>query len=323
MAPPTRHLAIDTSTGSTCSIAVAGSVTLAVVVGYALGLVGPTPSAAPTTPFPAVETGSPAAMSMEPIVAALRDGRAVALGEWHGRSDEHRFFSDVLRDPQVRSVLDSVVVEFGAAPEQNVVDQFVAGGGVPDAELRKIWTTTTQQNGVWDAPVYRTFFETIRVLNSQSVRKLRVVLGDPGAGTTLCDQAGLATDAPCIDRDAFMADRAAIELRSGHRVLVVAGVFHVWRPNDRSPTATARLEAMGFRSYVLLPFGGPLLTAEAVRRDLPSGPPQIVTADWLASIPAGLMRGTATVDCDQPPCETPGDLGSLRDVADGFVYVGP
>lgn len=86
---------------------------------------------------------------------------------------------------------------------------------------------------------------------------------------------------------------------------------------------TARLEAMGFRSYVLLPFGGPLLDTKAVRQILPGMAPQIVTGDWLGSIPASLMRGTTSVECDRPPCETPGDVGSLRDVADGYVYLGP
>lgn len=165
--------------GSARSVTVAGIVALTVLAGCAPGPVGPTSSAAAATSFRAVETGTPASMSMLPIVAALRDGRAVGLGEWHGRSEEHRFFSSVLRDPQVRSILDSVVVEFGAAPEQSVVDLFVAGAEVPDAELRKIWTTTTQPSGVWDAPVYRAFYETIRTLNSQGTRQLRVILGVP------------------------------------------------------------------------------------------------------------------------------------------------
>jgi hypothetical protein len=60
-----------------------------------------------------------------------------------------------------------------------------------------------------------------------------------------------------------------------------------------------------------------------VRTHLSGHGPQIVTADWLASVPAQVMRGETTVVCDRPPCESPGDPGSLHDVADGYVYFGP
>jgi hypothetical protein len=305
---------------------VPGLAALLLVAGCATGPVRPTASPVPTssaTETEPIESG--ASLSLPPLIDALRDGRVVALGEWHGRSDEHRFFTEVLREPNVRSILDSVVVEFGAAPEQDVVDRYVAGDDVPHTELRKIWTTTTQQSGVWDAPVYRQFFETVRALNSEGGgRKLHVILGDPGQGAVLCGQPDGASDAPCVERDAFMADRAADELSDGHRVLIVAGVFHVWRPiDDRSLTVTQRLEAMGWRSYVLLPFGGPMLNNASIRSHLSSKGSLVVTAEWLTSVPASIMRGTATVTCDHPPCETPGDVGSLRDVADGFLDLGP
>ena len=51
----------------------------------------------------------------------------------------------------------------------------------------------------------------------------------------MCEQPDLATDAPCVDRDAFMADRIAAERKAGHRVLLLAGIFHVWRPVDGEP----------------------------------------------------------------------------------------
>lgn len=248
----------------------------------------------------------------------------MALGEWHGQAAEHRFFTEILADPSVRATLDAVVVEWGAAPEQDIVDRFVDGDDVPDADLRKVWTTTTQQSGVWDSPIYRQFFESVRDLNAaDKAHPLRVILGDPGSEATLCEQPDLATDAPCVDRDAFMADRIAAERKAGHHVLLLAGVFHAWRPVDNEPGVTTRLEAMGIPTYVLLPFGGQLFRDEVVRKHLSDATPGIVTGDWLASTWAGIMRGTVTVDCDHPPCDTPGDVGSLQDVADGFVYLGP
>ena len=80
-------------------------------------------------------------------------------------------------------------------------------------------------------------------------------------------------DAPCIDRDAFMADRIAAERKAGHDVLLLAGIFHVWRPADGEPGVTTRLDAMGIPTYVLLPFGGPLFRDTAVREHLSDAAP--------------------------------------------------
>jgi hypothetical protein len=306
------------------SLAIALVVVLTTMVGCTTAVVEPTASKAPS---PTVSSGPPrsaAGQSAPSIVDALRDGRVVELGEWHGQAAEHRFFTELLGDPQVRANLDTVVVEWGAAPQQDIVDRFVAGDEVPEAELRKIWTTTTQQSGVWDSPIYRQFFDAVHRLNAaDTAHPLRVILGDPGSQATMCGQPDLATGAPCTDRDAFMADRIAAERKAGHHVLLLAGVFHVWRPADAEPGVTTRLEAAGIPTYVLLPFGGQLVRDKVVREHLSDAAPGIVTGEWLATTWAGIMRGTVTVDCDQPPCDTPGDVGSLADVADGFVYLGP
>ncbi|MEO8570914.1 MAG: hypothetical protein ABI553_04370 [Chloroflexota bacterium] len=217
-----------------------------------------------------------------------------------------------------------MVVEFGAAPRQDVIDRFVAGAKVSDSELTEVWTTTTQTSGVWNAPGYRRVFETIRSLNANNSHKVRVILGDPGRAAALCGRTDLESGQPCIDRDAFMAAAALAELGAGHRVLILAGVFHVWRPPDsREASAMSRIVAPGHEPYVLLPFG-PLANNKAVRDHIAQLPgTSIVTDPWLDTVPSSALRGTTTVDCDNPPCETPDTSGSLKDVADGFVNLEP
>lgn len=255
------------------SLGIAALVVLATSIGCSAVIA---PSASPASPGPSASVSSgpllSAASQAAPSIAdALRDGHVVALGEWHGQAAEHHFFTQVLADPQVRANLDTVVVEWGAAPQQDIVDRFVAGDDVPEADLRKIWTTTTQQSGVWDSLLYRQFFESVRAMNAaDQAHPLRVILGDPGNEATLCEQVDLVT---CTDRDAFMADRIAAERKAGHDVLLLAGVFHVWRPADGEPGVTKRLDAMGIASYVLLPFGGPLLRDTAVREHLTDAAP--------------------------------------------------
>jgi heme-binding uptake protein ChaN (Tiki superfamily) len=282
---------------------------------------GPTTAVVESASDPKATTST--GPSLEPIIAALDEGRIVALGEWHGQSKEHAFFAEVLRNPLVRTMVDTVVVEFGAAPKQQTADRFVAGDQVTESELRRIWTTTTQQSGVWDSPIYREFFETIRALNAEEgSRKLRVVLGDPGRAVQLCDASSPADDNSCVDRDAFLAAQTAAQFRSGHVPLIVAGVFHVWKPRDAKLTVTERLNAEGIPTYVLLPIGGPMLADETVGTHIADDGPRIIREDWMASVAASMLRGTTTVTCDHPPCGTPDDVGSLKDVADGFVYLG-
>jgi Haem-binding uptake, Tiki superfamily, ChaN len=121
---------------------------------------------------------------LEPIgvvVAALRKSPIVALGEVHGNEQCHQFRLALLRDIRVTDLVNDIVVEFGNAKYQDVVDSFVAGGKVGDAELRHVWQDTTQISGVWDRPMYRDFFRAVRDLNLSlpQNRRLRVLLGDP------------------------------------------------------------------------------------------------------------------------------------------------
>jgi hypothetical protein len=281
----------------------------------------------PPTGTASPDTGLGMAASVAAVAGALRDIGLVALGESHGSAVEHAYFAGLLGDVQVQSLVDVIVVEFGAAPEQDVVDRYIDGADLTDVELRRIWTTTTQTSGVWDAPIYRQFFAMVRSLNAEHPdHRIRVVLGDPGGSAELCDNPDLATDAPCIDRDRFIAARAARELEAGLRVLIVAGVFHAWRTPGAGPEASmsSRLEADGHRAFVVLPFSGSVLRDPVVRARLQGlRPPAFITDDWLEAVPASSLRsGTITVECDQPPCETLASPGSLADVSDAYVYLG-
>lgn len=267
----------------------------------------------------------PASEAVALVAKALGDHEVVGLGEWHGSATEHAFFDQLLADPGVQPLVDVIVVEFGAAPEQAVIDRYTAGDPVTDAELARVWTTTTQQSGVWNSPIYRQFYERIREMNRASPsHRIRVLLGDPGLAATLCGQPGLATDAPCIERDGFLADRINEAVDTGSRVVVVAGVFHLWRTAGRgADSATSRVESTGHRVFVVLPFGARLSSDPDVGSRLTTlRQGDVVQGGWLADVNAAVLRGTTTVECDHPPCETEPPLGSLAAVADAFVYLG-
>ena len=124
-------------------------------------------------------------MPREPIAAildAFRLHSLVALGEGrHGNEQGHAFRLSLLRDARFPAIVIDIVVEFGSARYQEVMDRFVRGEQVPQEELRLAWQDTTQPHAIWDRPIYEEFFRAVRTVNSSlpRERQLRVLLGDP------------------------------------------------------------------------------------------------------------------------------------------------
>ena len=116
------------------------------------------------------------------VLDAFASHQIVALGEGlHGNNEAHAFRLALIRDPRFPEVANDVVVEFGSARYQTVMDAFVAGAEVPSERLRKAWQDTTNPSPIWDTPIYEAFFRALRDVNASlpSHRKLRVLLGEP------------------------------------------------------------------------------------------------------------------------------------------------
>ena len=125
------------------------------------------------------------AIPLEPVSAildAFRSHSLVALGEGrHGNEQGHAFRLALVRDPRFASLVNDIVVEFGSASHQAVMDRFIRGEQVAQQELRLAWQDTTQPHTLWDRVIYEEFFRAIRAVNSSLPRdrQLRVLLGDP------------------------------------------------------------------------------------------------------------------------------------------------
>ena len=116
------------------------------------------------------------------IVDAFRTHRLVGLSEGpHGNTEGHRFRLSLIRDPRFSAIVNDIVVEFGSARYQSVMDRFVRGEAVDDEALRHVWEDTTNVNPGWDRPIYKEFFQAVRAVNATLPpdRQLRVLLGDP------------------------------------------------------------------------------------------------------------------------------------------------
>jgi Haem-binding uptake, Tiki superfamily, ChaN len=184
----------------------------------------------------------PSAKPVDPIsgiLDAFKTHRVVALGEGdHGNEQGHRIRLALIRDPRFSPIVTDIVVEFGNALYQPVMDRFISGGDVDTTQLRRVWQDTSQLNTVWDTPIYEEFFRAVREVNARlpPERRIRVLLGDPPIEwdrvKTFKDIFAQMREAG--DRDAHPTSLIRREvLANGRRALVIYGDFHL----DRTPPA--------------------------------------------------------------------------------------
>ncbi|MBL8268795.1 ChaN family lipoprotein [Steroidobacter sp.] len=174
--------------------------------------------------------------AVQAILDAFQTHALVALGEYHGNLQTHAFRLSLLRHPAFAATVDTIVVEFGNARYQAIVDKYVAGEAIERDALAKVWQDTGIPHGVWDVPMYQETYEAIRSINRDLPphRKLRVLLGDPPMDwSTVRSRDDLAKWR--ASRDSYAANLIAKEVvNQGHKALLLYGSWHIDRAASRS-----------------------------------------------------------------------------------------
>jgi len=146
---------------------------IVIAVGHCLGCSTPASSreALELSPQPAARF----------IVQAFDSYPLVALSEMHGNTESQAFLASLIREPGFSGRVNDIVVEFGNARYQTIVDRYIAGESVDRDELRGTWENTTQVSGIWLLPMYEAILGDIRSVNVTLPpnRRFRVLLGDP------------------------------------------------------------------------------------------------------------------------------------------------
>jgi hypothetical protein len=150
----------------------------------------------------------------------------VALDEGpHHTEQTHAFIRALVQDPGFAKRVNDIVVEFGSARYQDVMDRYIKGEPVPIEQLRLAWRETTQVY-VWDNPVYRQFFETVRAVNQKlpEQRRLRVLLGDPPIDWSRVNNFNdWMRESPRDTHAAELIEREV--LKKGRKALIIYGGF--------------------------------------------------------------------------------------------------
>ncbi len=213
------------------------------------------------------QSGTRPAVPVEPIaaiVAAFRSHSIVALGNVEGGNEQSAAFRlSLIRDPRFAALANDILVEFGSARFQGVVDRFVRGEDVPEESLRRVWRDTTQVEYEWDLPIYEEFFRAVRAVNKSlpAGRQLRILLGDPPMDWEKVHNSQELIEG-MGDRDGHAVEVLRREvLEKGRRALVIYGGQHLLRKNtvpgaadESARGVVARLERdHATRTFTILP----------------------------------------------------------------------
>jgi len=254
------------------------------------------------------------------VLAAFDRYDLVALGEAHRNQNVHDFAISLIRSSDFPIRVNDVVVEFGSARYQDVMDQYIDGADVSPRELRRAWRDTVNIL-VWDAPVYERFFATVREVNQHlpKGRRIRVLLGDPAfdwdeiATNEQWEKIAAQRDthvAAVIVREVVLKRRKAL-LFYGSQHLTRESAYLVFGEKTLPPNVTEILEhEHAQRVFVIWPeMTGWGEISKSYGR----------LAGWRA--PAiGLVKGTWLGD---QILGTRGKAPRLEDLADAFLYLGP
>ena len=184
--------------------------------------------------------GPAPAVPLEPVPAildAFQSHNIVALGEPHMIEQGHALRVALVRDPRFPRVVNDIVWECGSARYQGVMDRYMKGEPVSDAELRETWRNTVGSiNIVCDLPIYEAFIREVKAVNDRlpAAQKIRVLLGDPPVDWSVIKS--VQELMPWAEqRDTHAVDLINREvIAKNRRALVIYGDGHFPRKSIRS-----------------------------------------------------------------------------------------
>jgi hypothetical protein len=164
----------------------------------------------------------------------------VGIGDRHNLAEGHLFYEALIRDPRFAEQVGNVVVEFGSARHQNVIDRYVNGEEIPYVELRRVWMDTPGWIPAVEGAYFAHFFYQVRLTNAElpPARRIKVWLGGPPVDWERVTTTQHLRAIP--NRDRFTANLILDEiLARNRRALVIYGAYH-FEPPDPVETALIR-----------------------------------------------------------------------------------
>ncbi|HET8548601.1 MAG TPA: hypothetical protein VFL57_11380 [Bryobacteraceae bacterium] len=244
----------------------------------------------------------------------------VLFGELHTSRQQYELLERIILSPEFVHAVDDIVIEFGNALYQDLVDRYVLGGEVAENELQRSWRNTLALGLTPDATYVR-FFRAVRQANQSAPqsRKIRVVCGDPPVDWSKVHQrSDLEPFVPVRPQHyAKVVRREVIDKK--RKALLIMGSGHFRRSQGEANSIERELRRSGASTYVVLVGSNIVGTHDQLEPRLTQWKwPWLapVRGTWLAGLPAQpiLMGGTSG---------DPFARGTLGTSADAFLFLGP
>lgn len=247
------------------------------------------------------------------IIKLFDTYRIVMLGEIHECRQQYDLLRRLVAAPGFADHVNDIVVEFGNARYQNVVDRYIAGEDIPLEQVQKAWRDTVGAIGPV-SPVYGEFYATVRAVNAKlpKQRRLRVLLGDPPIDW---DQVRSREDVALFlpFRDEYYASVVRQEvLAKKRKALLIMGFGHFRRNAGRPSFIENELLMALVKPYVILPGSNMVRDYDDLDARFEQSPaPWLMemSGSWLSDLPTQHPRG--------------GPPGTWQQTADAYLYLGP
>lgn len=246
------------------------------------------------------------------IIKLFDTYRIVMFGEIHECRQQYDLLDALVADPEFAKWVNDIVVEFGNARYQGIVDRYIAGENVPLAEVEHAWRDTVGVLGPV-SPVYGKFYAAVRAANLKlpKARRMRVVLGDPPIDwDAVRTREDIALYLPF--RDEFYAGVVRQEiLAKKHKALLIMGGGHFRRNGGRPGLIENELLMALVKPYVIEAGSnmvGGFDEVDARFDQLPAPSLIEMNGSWVGDLATPGQRG--------------GPPGTWKQTADAYVYLG-
>ncbi|MGO9229097.1 MAG: hypothetical protein ACLQKA_07795 [Bryobacteraceae bacterium] len=246
------------------------------------------------------------------IVKLFETYRIVMVGEIHECRQEYDLLRKLIVAPEFTERVNDIVLEFGNARYQEVVDRYIGGESVPVEQVQGAWRDGVGALGPV-SPVCGEFYRAVRAINQKlpKQRRLRVLLGDPPIDWShVRSREDIALYLPF--RDEFYASVVRYQvLAKGRRALLIMGEGHFRRSGGRPGAIENELLMAFVKPYVILAGSNTVRGYDDLDPRFDALPvPSLVEmrGSWIGSL-AAPGRGGTTATWDQ--------------TADAYLYLGP
>lgn len=161
------------------------------------------------------------------IMRAFATHQVVGLGDYHW-NDAFIFQAiELIRDPEFAKEVQHVVVEFGNAKHQELLNQYLRGEDVPDYELQQVVRDSIYFMA-WTPEVYLSFFKAVREQNKTLPLEQQIIvhLAEAPFDWTTVKSEKTWKKAAKSKTDYFYKVTEEI-LNKGDKALLIFGAFHL------------------------------------------------------------------------------------------------